>query len=169
MLIIGAPNVILPIVVNQSSFQFVVYNVSSNYVNSSIPQLNLMQLQGLDYTRSDIDQQFYNLVMNNDAYFCDLMKIVFPLYQGKDVALLVYRDDDCFDPFTETIGKLIQQRYGYNYQLLNKTDDWQPFDISSFNINGAFYLDQDIKRYIDIVAKNNPNAFVIEHIDDTHF
>lgn len=168
MLIIGSPKEILPIVSN-TAFKFVVYNLSSNYVNPSIPQLNLMQLPGLDYTSKDVDQQVYNTIFNNDLYFCELMKIIIPLYQGKDVALMVYREEDFFDPYTETIGKLIQQRYGYNYQLINAFDDWQPFDISSFNINGAFYLDQDIKRYNNIILQTNPNAFIGEKIDDSHF
>lgn len=167
MLVIGPPKAIIPIVSN--SFQFVVYNLSSNYVNPSIPQLNLMRIARLDYTSRDVDNQFYNIIMTNDMYFCELMKIMIPLYQGKDVALMVYREEDFFDPYTETVGKVIQQRYGYNYQLINEYEDFNEFDTSSFNINGVFYLDQDIQRYNNIILKINPDAFRNEKIDDSHF
>lgn len=166
MLIIGSPNAIIPVA---NMYPFIVYNVSSNLVNPSIKNLSFMQMQGLDYKRKDIDDQFYNIVLNNDIYFCDLMNIVIPLKSGSNVALLVYREEELFDPFSETIGKLIQQRYGYNYQLLNEADDFNPYDDSSFNINGVFYLDQDINRYINIMARVNPKAFINEHINDSHF
>lgn len=166
MLIIGAPNAVLPIVTSQP---FVILNMSSNLVAKSIPSVNLIQFSGVDYSRDNIDAQITNAIFSNDMYFCELMKIVFPLFQGRDVALLVYREDDIFDPLTEIIGKIIQQRYGYNYQLINEPEDWQPFDQSSFDINGVFYLDQDIARYNSIMVRLNPKAFIDEKIDDSHF
>lgn len=164
MIIFGSPNAVLPVITNT----FIVYNLSSNLVNANIPKLNFQYIQNLDFSDKNIDQLFTDIIFNNDAYFVEFMRIIIALRDGYDVALLVYREEDLFDPFTETIGKLIQQRYGYNYQLLNEPDDFDEFDGSSFDINGTFMLDQDCKRYTDIMIQLDPKSFINERIDDSH-
>lgn len=164
MIIFGSPNAVLPVITNT----FIVYNLSSNLVNANIPKLNFQYIQNLDFSDKNIDQLFTDIIFNNDAYFIEFMRIIIALRDGYDVALLVYREEDLFDPFTETIGKLIQQRYGYNYQLLNEPEDFDEFDGSSFDINGTFMLDQDCKRYTDIMIQLDPKSFINERIDDSH-
>lgn len=168
MIIVGAPNVILP-VVHQNPGRFVVYNISSNLINPDIQQLNLQYMQNMDYTQKDVDIAFANMILGVDAYFGELMRIILPLRDGLDVALLVYREESFFDASTESLMKLIQQRYGYNYQLLNDVGDFNPWDQSSFDINGTFNLDRDSERYLNILANINPKMFVDEKIDDSHF
>lgn len=168
MIIVGAPNVILP-VVHQNPGTFVVYNLSSNLFDDKIEKLNLQYMPEMDYTQKDADIAFANTIFSVDAYFCELMKIILPLRDGLNVALLVYREEDFFDASTESLLKLIQQRYGYNYQLLNDVDDFNPWDQSNFDINGTFNLDQDSKRYLNILSNINPKMFIQEKIDDSHF
>ena len=168
MIIVGAPNVILP-VVHQNPGNFVVYNISSNLIDDSIEQLHLQYMQGMDYTQKESDMVFANMVLNTDAYFCELMRILLPLRDGLDVALLVYREEEFFDASTESLMKLIQQRYGYNYQILNTIDDFNQWDQSNFDINGTFNLDQDSERYLNIISSVNPKMFINEKIDDSHF
>lgn len=166
MIIFGAPNVILPIIRERNDF--VVYNLSANIVNPSIPTLNLQYLKGLDFTNKDYDNIFANMVFENDSIFIEFMKLILPLRDGYNVAVLVYREEDLFDPFSETIAKLIQQRYGYNYQMINTMDDYNEWDDSNFDINGTFLLDRDSDRYIQIMARINPKSFIDEKIDDRH-
>lgn len=166
MIIFGAPNVVLPII--QGRNDFVVYNLSANIVNQSIPTLNLQYLKGLDFTNKDYDNIFANMVFENDSIFIEFMKLILPLRDGYNVAILIYREENLFDPFSETIAKLIQQRYGYNYQMINTMDDYNEWDDSNFDINGTFLLDRDSDRYIQIMARVNPKSFIDEKIDDRH-
>ena len=62
-----------------------------------------------------------------------------------------------YDIMTESICKLIQQRYGYNYQLLNCKDDINYYDDSDFSIYGLSALDLDKKLRI-IFKLNNQNS-----------
>lgn len=166
MIIFGAPNVVLPII--QGRNDFIVYNLSANIVNPSIPTLNLQYLKGLDFTNKDYDNIFANMVFENDSIFIEFMKLILPLRDGYNVAILIYREENLFDPFSETIAKLIQQRYGYNYQMINTMDDYNEWDDSNFDINGTFLLDRDSDRYIQIMARINPKSFIDEKIDDRH-
>lgn len=166
MIIFGAPNVVLPII--QGRNDFIIYNLSANIVNPAIPTLNLQYLKGLDFTNKDYDNIFANMVFENDSIFMEFMRLILPLRDGYNVAVLVYREEDLFDPFSETIAKLIQQRYGYNYQMINAIDDYNEWDDSNFDINGTFLLDRDSDRYIQIMARTNPKTFIDEKIDDRH-
>lgn len=102
------------------------------------------------------DIAYANYIFYNDYVFMEFMKIIYPLYIGKDVFLLVSRNEDTYDIITESLCKLIQQRYGYNYQLLNMKDDIDFYDDSNFSLNGLQTLDIDKERMTHIAVSQNP-------------
>ena len=104
----------------------------------------------------EFDIAYANYIFSNDSMFMEFMKIVYPLYIGSDVFLLVSRNEDTYDVMTESICKLIQQRYGYNYQLLNNKDDIDYYDDSNFSLIGIQTLDQDKERMTYLAVKSNP-------------
>ena len=107
-----------------------------------------------DDKQFDID--YANYIFCNDIVFMEFMKIVYPLYMGSDVFLLVSRNENTYDIITESLCKLIQQRYGYNYQLLNNKDDIDYYDDSNFSFNGIQILDQDKERMTYLAVQANP-------------
>ena len=109
----------------------------------------------------EFDIAYANYIFSNDYLFMEFMKIIYPLYIGCDVFLLVSRNENTYDIITESLCKLIQQRYGYNYQLINNQDDIDYYDDSDFNINGLQALDIDKERMTYLAVQNNPSILNI--------
>lgn len=120
----------------------IVYNFSS--MNEQYMRLNLLPpLEfGKDYDYN-FDMMYAQYILNNDNIFFDLMMIVYNLYQGKDVFLLV---DDDVSGLNESLLKFIQQRYGYNASRINNLDDLLYAENTDFSREGLFNLDSDKER-----------------------
>lgn len=108
------------------------------------PQLN---------DEKNFDIAYAEYIFSSDEPFVELIKIMYPLYEGRDVYLLVSRGEDTYDIVTESLCKLIQQRYGYNYQILNSIDDLNIYDDSGFSVSGIQMMDADKERYVSILQK----------------
>lgn len=104
----------------------------------------------------EFDIAYANYIFSNDYTFMEFMKIVYSLYLGYDVFLLVSRNENTHDIITESLCKLIQQRYGYNYQLLNTNDDIDYYDDSGFSLIGIQTFDQDKERMTYLSVRSNP-------------
>lgn len=109
----------------------------------------------------EFDIAYANYIFSNDEVFMQFMTIIFPLYMGQDVFLLVSRNEDTYDVVTESLCKLIQQRYGYNYQLLNCKEDIDVYDDSDFSIQGLSVLDIDKERMTRIMVEYNPDILKV--------
>ena len=120
----------------------IIYNFSS--LNERYPRLNLMPPfefgKNYDY---NFDMNYANYILCNDNVFFDMMMIVYNLYQGKDIYLLV---DDDLSGLNDSLFKFIQQRYGYNATRINTLDDLVYAENTDFSEEGLFYLDQDKER-----------------------
>lgn len=152
-----------------------VYNISSMLYNTSIPSLSITPNSEMLYNavianarintiQYDIDQVYASFLMTNSTAFMQLMQVVRDLYFGKNVILLVYREENVFDPATESLCKFIQQRYGYNYQMVNDYTDLNIYDSSSFSVPGITAFDNDNIRYLSYVKQFNVKAFMDEKI-----
>ena len=136
--------------------KFVVLNLSS--LVEGVEKVHLVPSFITPYNNDkEFDIAFSNYIFSNDSVFMEFMKIIFPLYMGNDVFLLVSRNENTHDIITESICKLIQQRYGYNYQLLNCVDDIDYYDDSDFSIYGLSTLDIDKERMTRYVVELNPS------------
>lgn len=109
----------------------------------------------------EFDQAYFNFIMSNDFRFYEVFsKMIYPIYCGKNVVVLVQRNM-FYDTITESLLKLIQQRYGYNnIAIINEPSDidYIPKD-NNFTVNGVFNLDQDKERYTRIYATRNMGYF----------
>ena len=81
------------------------------------------------------------------------MQIMFPLYIGQDVFLLV-DDSQIMEMMTESLQKLIQQRYGYNSAYITCEEDILNADDGDFSETGSKYIREDIKRLAYIIEND---------------
>ena len=140
--------------------KFLILNLSS--LAEGFQRVHLVPSVSAAYNNDkEFDIAYANYIFSNDNVFMELMKIVYPLYLGNDVFLLVSRNEDTHDIITESLCKLIQQRYGYNYQLLNDKDDIDYYDDSDFSFYGIQTLDMDKERMTYLAVQQNPELLQI--------
>lgn len=120
----------------------VVYNFSS--FSEKYTQLHLLPPRefGRDFNYQ-FDINYAQFIFSNDEVFFDFMMIIYPLYQGQDVFLII---DDCVEGLNESLLKLIQQRYGYEANYIGSEEDFIYAQESSFSDIGLINLDQDKDR-----------------------
>lgn len=133
-----------------------VYNLTSmkeGYMRLStlIPPNNLGRLTGRDF-----DLAYADYIFNNDMVFIEFFHIIYSLYIGTDVYIIISETDDWSENLIESLLKLIQQRYGYNACKINSLDDYIYFynlpNSSEFDIYfGIKNLDMDKERYTYIM------------------
>ena len=151
MLIFGPYSVITPETISQMrNFRFM--NFTSEAQGFDLLRINIPVMQ-FSYGK-EFDQSFANSIMSNESQFIEFMKIVYNLYIGKDVYVLISYDYNC-DSIAESLSKLIQQRYGYNSQYIQEFDDIDFFDDSEFSINGLYNFDKDKDRFLSLLKKYN--------------
>ena len=140
--------------------KFVVLNLSS--LAEGFQRVHLVPSVSARYSDDkEFDIAYANYIFSNDHVFMEFMKIVYPLYNGADVFLLVSRNEDTHDIITESLCKLIQQRYGYNYQLINTRDDIDYYDDSNFSIYGIQVFDTDKERMTYLAVQQNPELLKV--------
>lgn len=95
---------------------------------------------------------FYaNYIMSNDDVFVEFMNIIYKLYEG-DIVYVLIDHSEYRDILTESLIKFIQQRYGLLIYMVNETEDWVYVKESEFSIQGLFNLDIDKERFTLLVA-----------------
>lgn len=156
MILVGTPNIINRVLLDNSSLRFVAYNLNSFVTD--VPTLQLYPKGSFNPNDPSFDITYHQMILNNEFSFFEFMKIIFPLERGNNVALYIYDEPRVMNAVTESLLKLIQLRYGYNYQWIQDPTDFNPYDNSNFTVNGVYLLDSDIERYNDIAMKNNINV-----------
>ena len=110
------------------------------------------------FTGKDFDIVYMNYIMNNDIVFYEFFSIIYNLYLGKEVYIIV-SNNDWSENLIESLAKLIQQRYGYNCTRINSMDDYI-FACNSKYVSrfapgyGILNLDTDKERYSFIYESN---------------
>ena len=150
---------------------WVIYNINSN--TTDFHRIYLMPNMGMiNVSSPEFDNMYISTILSSDYYFCNFMEISIPLYRGRDVFLLIYDEDTVFNPITEVLVKLIQQRYGYRYIMASSyTDVLDAINQGQtlFTTPGIINFDSDFNRYQELLVKYNPKVFINERIDDSHF
>lgn len=134
--------------------QVVKYNLSSYYndaptLSELIPNINIPQdvIQG-ECTGPEFDIFYHKYILENDASFMQFMNIIVPVFMNPDVLVQVMIRQSRFrDVMTESLLKLIQQRYGYNVCIVNEVEDFLYTEESDFSIPGLFNMDNDVARW----------------------
>lgn len=135
--------------------QVKLYNLTSYYANA--PTLNLLvpssEFIPLDVLNGDCDTPefdiaYANQILSNDQAFLQLMEIVHQVYLDPSILVQVLIADSPFrNVISESIMKLIQQRYGYNCYYVNQLEDFLYTDESTFSIQGLFTMMEDEIRW----------------------
>lgn len=173
MLLFGEAN-ILPVV--QDDVQ-VVLNLSSMI---NMPSLNLYPPDIFKEisNEKEWDIAYANWILANDEQFISLLQIVYPLYLGLNVFVIVdwfhYISNSYLANMNESIIKLIQQRYGYCAAIINTPEDYlQQNKVlleSSFSIDGLANIDIDKDRLAYLYASNrdefDSGGFVYGFVND---
>lgn len=107
-------------------------------------------------TDREFDIAYANYIMSNDTLFCIFFQIIYNLYIGKDVFIIV-SIEDWSENLLESLLKLIQQRYGYNAVLINTEADYL-YATNSMNFGfapgyGIYNLDQDKERFTTLIEQ----------------
>ena len=136
--------------------QVVQYNLSSYF--SDVPNLSMLipsiahiPEEAMNGDVSDIpafDIAYGNYIMSNNDAFMQFMNIIIPAYLSPETLVQVLTNSSEFrDAITESLVKLIQQRYGYNIYIINDIEDFLYTEESDFSVPGLFTIDQDIARW----------------------
>lgn len=134
-----------------------VFNISSLYEGVNCEYLKLLTPPvGTMVTTGDrqFDINYYNYIMLNDPVFVQFFTIIYNLYLGIDVYLLV-GDEDWQENLIEALLKVIQQRYGYNAIKINCEEDMFMAMSSNQDFDkcfGLYNLDMDKARYIALTG-----------------
>lgn len=115
------------------------------------------------YVDRDFDIAYYNYLFNNDPVFMEFFSIIYELYIGSDIFIIVDEVMDWTENLSESLFKAIQQRYGYNAVRVNSLEDYIWVKNSShFPKFNAYYglhnLDIDRDRYTYLVESERLRA-----------
>lgn len=131
-----------------------IYNMSTIYEGIE-PVFSLalsdvvLQPELCDYDSQVFDAFYCKHVIEDDNAFNDLMRIMIPANLNPDCLVHVLIKRSVFrDAVTETLIKLIQQRYGYNCYVVNELEDFIYAEESDFSIPGLFTFEQDRGRWM---------------------
>jgi hypothetical protein len=85
---------------------------------------------------------------NNNIFFEFFSKLMYPLYCGRDVYVVV-QEGGIFTSITESVLKFIQQRYGYNCPHILEINDFNYINKDvNFSVTGIYNFDLDKARYL---------------------
>lgn len=140
-----------------------IFNFSS--LKEGFSKLNLIQAcNQIPYSieSKEFDIEFAKLLLE-DNYFIDLMKIIIPIYYGKNIFLLIDNNSN-YSIVAESLQKFIQERYGLLSYIIYDAQDFldiynRAIDETEFSINGLYNLDIDKNRYIKSRAIINDEIY----------
>lgn len=129
-----------------------VFNICS--LNEQYPRLRILPpidfrylpVQSPESAEYEFDMRYAQWILSDQNAFFDLMQIIYSLYQGFDVFLLISDTDPSLDAYAQSLFKFIQQRYGYNTTIINSMEDL--FNAEDYQISGlgAINLMDDKER-----------------------
>ena len=142
--------------------QVVSFNLSSYFM---IGQNLTNLIPNIDYLPEDIlhgsidttnfDTVYWNGILNNPNSFIELMSIVLPVYNQPNILVqILIRDQNNTSEYitdiTESLAKLIQQRYGYSPAIINEVNDLWDLEEPTFSIPGLFNISNDLQLFISM-------------------
>lgn len=98
----------------------------------------------------DYDIAYANHILSNNLYFVNFFKMIYMNYLGYNVFVLVGTDEnESRQKMTESLMKLIQQRYTFIPRYVRDLDDIPDYyDEDKVYVDGLFNLDADKERYL---------------------
>ena len=128
-----------------------IYNISS--LLEGYIKLNILPYPVRYSDEKEFDLAYALYILEHDNVFFDMMKIIYNLYIGNDVYLLI-TIDQFSEIVTESLLKFIQQRYGYIGNRINDPEDLETLVPGDFTLFGVFNLDQDKERFSYLITNS---------------
>lgn len=101
-----------------------------------------------DCTDASFDIAYHGYILQNDYAFLQLMSIMIPEFTEIGVLIqILINVSDYRDIISESLMKLIQQRYGHNCFYVYNPEDLIYIETQDFSVPGLFALDSDIARW----------------------
>lgn len=140
------------------------FNDNTIVYNFTSMKEGYISLQGLippnsigKFVDREFDIAYANYILQNDQVFSVFFQIIYNLYIGKDVFIIV-SPEDWSENLVESLLKLIQQRYGYNGALILNNEDYIDAALNmEFRFDpgyGLMNLDYDKERIVRISTIN---------------
>jgi hypothetical protein len=112
------------------------------------------RINGVDFGDEVLfDNEYINYVYGNNDSFLEIMSIVVDVYEGEDVYILIDNDTNSKDILTESIIKILQQRYGIIANYIHDTSDLEGLVDTSLSLEGLYNFGQDRDRYLRILIE----------------
>lgn len=129
-----------------------IFNICS--LNENYPKLRILPpvdfrmfpVQSYESAEYEFDMRYAQWLLGDSNAFFDLMQVVYSLYQGFDVFLLISDADPSLDAYAQSLFKFIQQRYGYNTTIIESIDDLFNAEDSQTTPVGTINLLDDKER-----------------------
>lgn len=143
------------------SKEAVLFNFSS--LSQEIPRLAyLMPTLDLRVPIEILEQQYGQYLIFDINAFKQLMTIMYPLYEGKDVYVAISSTDmnEYINLMNELLSSYIQNVYGYNSAIIYEPEDIYAFNDADFkfNVPGIRQMDLDRERYIQMMEEERLKA-----------
>lgn len=148
MLVMGPPQVV-PYIKDK----FIILNYNASLIGYNSLNLSPAGIPAGEFMNDSFDMIYFNYIMSNDYLFIEFFNLIILLQEGNDVYLISDVNDYSIAP--ESLLKIIQQRYGYNGNIIHDVEDIGCINESSFTIPGLYQFDNDRLRYYDIINRNN--------------
>ena len=124
-----------------------------------VQRINIMPPYYLKFNINDtnnFDIQYLDYIFSNDTIFYEFMdKLIIPIYLGWNVYVINSNSDEIFDYISESIQKILQQRYGLLVNNVSEYEDYDYIEETSFSLQGVYNLQIDKERYSMLYAENN--------------
>lgn len=150
MIIFADHNCLSPELFSDSNNVFL--NLSS--LLEGFDRVNILPPFNINRQDKDFDMYYHDYIFSNDNVFYEFMKIVMTIYYNKNIIILVTKDD-FYSLVSESLMKILQQRYGLISNNINNIDDLNYVVECEFTLNGIYNMDIDKERFVNIYAKYN--------------
>ena len=117
-----------------------------NSLNEKYPRLHLIPPMSLGSKNEyEFDMKYAVYLLSDPNAFIDLMQVMYPLYAGDDVFLLV-DDGPIMEMVVESFRKFIQERYGYTSAYITCVEDLLNAQDGDFSELGTMNMHDDKER-----------------------
>lgn len=106
-----------------------------------------------------IDKEYASWILGDYRAFMEFMKIIYPLYYLQSTTVvIIYQESPLIIDLTESLSKLIQQRYGIITNYVYEINDLMYIEDSTPTVPGLSNFDKDKETYTGLCDNMNVNT-----------
>lgn len=106
---------------------------------------------------------YMDYLLRDDCAFMDMMKVVYSIYENKNVVVLIDTTDKDILRCVESFQKILQYRYDLVSNIIFEEEDKVTLVDTEFSVKGLYNLDLDKARFVELVKgitkiRTNPHT-----------